>query len=149
MKIVLQRVKNASVSIDGKTYSQIGRGIVLLLGIAKDDVEQDFVPIIEKIINLRIFENDLDKFDKSLKDVEGEVLIVSQFTLFADMSKGRRPFFGGAADPVEAKRLYNSFVEKFRTLYSSTKVMEGKFAAKMTVEINNEGPVTLLFDTAY
>lgn len=147
MKIILQRVKKASVIIDNKLHSSIEEGLVLFVGIAQNDDKADVAPIIEKIVNMRIFEDKDDKFDKSLIDIDGEILVVSQFTLFADTSKGRRPYFGEAAEPKMAKELYDLFVAKCKEIYHNEKVKSGKFAAKMLVEIHNEGPVTIEIST--
>jgi D-tyrosyl-tRNA(Tyr) deacylase len=147
MKVVLQRVKSASVSVEEKKVSEIDKGYVLMLGIAKADEAKDIEFLINKIIDLRLFENSDEKFDKDLKEVDGEVLVISQFTLFADMSKGRRPYFGEAEKPKKAKEIYGEFVEKFKEIYEEEKVKSGVFGAKMLVEISNDGPVTIILDS--
>jgi D-tyrosyl-tRNA(Tyr) deacylase len=147
MKIVLQRVKSASVSIEGKNISAIGKGYILMLGIAKGDSEKDIDYLADKVINLRLFENAKSKFDKDLKDVRGEILVISQFTLFADTRKGRRPSFTKAETLKRAKELYEKFILKLKESYDPDKVKAGVFAAKMLVEISNEGPVTIILDS--
>ncbi|MBN2373411.1 D-tyrosyl-tRNA(Tyr) deacylase [bacterium] len=144
MKAVVQRVDNASVEIEGDVISRIDKGLVVLLGIGKGDTEEDAACLIEKIKNLRIFEDDAGRFDQSLLDVGGELLIVSQFTLYADCSKGRRPGFDLAASPDDARRLYNHFVDLSKM--SGIKVATGRFQAHMLVRIANQGPVTIILD---
>ncbi|MBN2015534.1 D-tyrosyl-tRNA(Tyr) deacylase [Candidatus Dojkabacteria bacterium] len=147
MRIVLQRVKSASVSVSGKRIADIGIGYVLMLGVAAGDTQEDIDILTKKVVALRLFENESDKFDKDLAEVDGEILVVSQFTLFADCSKGRRPFFGEAEETGQAEALYEEFISKLKEVYSSDKVKSGKFAAKMLVEINNDGPVTIILDS--
>jgi D-tyrosyl-tRNA(Tyr) deacylase len=145
MRVVIQRVKKANVKVKGKIVGKIGQGLVILLGVGKDDTEENAQELAEKIINLRIFETKKSYFDRSLLDVGGKVLVVPQFTLFADTSKGRRPFFGGAAKPPIAKPLFEKFVEILKE--KSIKVEKGQFGAKMEVELINDGPVTIILDT--
>jgi len=144
MKVVIQRVKRASVEIEGKIAGQIGEGLVILLGIAKGDTEEEAAYLVEKILNLRIFEDSSGKFNISILDIRGELLIVSQFTLLADCRKGRRPGFDMAAHPGEAERLYNHFVELAKM--SGLKVATGRFQEVMLVNIANNGPVTIILE---
>lgn len=145
MKIVIQRVKQASVTIENEKTAEIGAGVLILLGIKTGDTEEKITPLIEKIINLRIFPDDRGKFDKSLVDIGGEALIVSQFTLYANCSKGRRPSFIESAPPAEAEKLYNKFVQKFRE--SGIKTGTGQFQAMMDVSLINDGPVTIVMES--
>ncbi len=145
MRAVLQRVASAAVHVDGRLAGNIGKGLVVLLGIAQRDspVEADW--ILEKVLDLRVFENDSGRFDLSLRDVCGDLLVVSQFTLLADTRKGRRPSFSGAARPEHALPLYEHFVERCRA--TGLTVATGQFGAHMSVELINDGPVTILLDT--
>ncbi len=145
MKVVLQRVKEASVSVDGEIAGQILRGLVVFVGIANGDEETDADYLIEKIINLRIFSDEEGKFNLSLLQINGELLVISQFTLLADARKGRRPSFTDAAIPDVAKRLYEYFVKRLKE--SGLKVATGIFAAHMLVNILNDGPVTIVLDS--
>lgn len=145
MKAVVQRVKEASVKVEGREVAKIGRGLLVLLGIGREDTTQDMDWMIEKIINLRIFERDEGKLDKSLLDVKGELLLVSQFTLYGDCSKGRRPSFSNAMSVSEAKDFFEIFVTRARKKVE--KVETGVFQASMDVSLINEGPVTLIIDS--
>jgi D-tyrosyl-tRNA(Tyr) deacylase len=145
MKVILQRVTSASVTVDGSVVGQIGRGLVLLVGFGKGDNETNIAPMIEKICKLRIFENEAKKFDKDIIEAGGEVLAISQFTLFADTSKGRRPDFFQALEPQEASRLFDLFVGELRAT-PITKVATGVFGAKMQVSLTNDGPVTITLE---
>jgi D-aminoacyl-tRNA deacylase len=145
LRAVVQKVKSASVAVDGEIIGQINRGILIFLGISTLDVENDAKYILEKSINLRIFEGKSDKMNHSLLDISGELLVVSQFTLYGDTRKGRRPSFIEAAKPDKAIELYNFFVSESRKLIS--KVETGKFQAMMDVELVNDGPVTILIDS--
>ena len=141
MKLVIQRVKKASVKVNGKIVSQIGPGLVLL--VAVEDRDRDRLgKIAEKILKMRIFENNEKKFDKSILDINGEILVVPQFTLFADCSKGNRPYFGQAAKPEIAKPIFEKFLEELKK--SGLKVESGIFRAKMEVKLINDGPVTIV-----
>ena len=144
MKIVLQRVTNAQVDVDGKTAGKIGSGLLVLLGVGQGDTEKDCERLAEKIVNLRIFSDENDKINLSLKDIDGEMLVVSQFTLYADCKKGHRPNFLNAAKPDEANRLYEYFIsickEKVR------KVESGIFGADMRVSLLNDGPFTIILE---
>ncbi len=145
MRAVIQRVARASVKVDGKIAGEIGVGLAVLLGVGKDDADEDAKYIADKIAGLRIFEDDRGKMNLSVLDVGGSVLVVSQFTLFADCRKGRRPSFMGAADPEEAKRLYERVIELLDRTGAPT--AEGVFKATMDVELVNNGPVTILLDS--
>ena len=145
MRAVLQRVKEASVTVDGKITGQIGEGLLVLLGVGKGDTAKDLDFMVDKIPSLRIFEDGAGKMNLSLMDTSKALLAVSQFTLFADTKKGRRPSFIDAMEPEEAKRLYLSFCEKCRA--RGLTVQEGVFAADMKVALVNDGPVTLWLDS--
>ncbi len=145
MKAVLQRVSRASVSVAGEEVGAIGNGLVVLLGVAEGDTEEDAQFLLQKIINLRIFTDSEGKFNRSLLDAGGELLLVSQFTLLADTRKGRRPSFTGAAPPEQAAALFDRFVDLARD--SGLKVATGQFQAHMMVEIHNDGPVTIILDS--
>ena len=145
MRTVIQRVSRAQVSIENTIVGSIGRGLVVFVGIAAEDSKKDLRWIAEKIVNLRIFEDDAGKMNTSLTDIEGEVLIISQFTLYGDCRKGRRPGFSGAAPPLIAEPYYQQFVEEVRS--KGVQVATGTFQADMQVELINDGPVTLLLDS--
>jgi D-tyrosyl-tRNA(Tyr) deacylase len=145
MKAVIQRVKSASVEVEGRIVGDIGRGLMVLLGIGKGDTIQDVQWMVDKIINLRIFEKENGKLDESLLDIKGELLLVSQFTLYGDCSKGRRPSFTDAMDAKEAGKLFELFVAKAKEKIE--KVETGIFQATMNVSLVNEGPVTLIVDS--
>ena len=145
MRVLLQRVTRASVSIDGEEVARIGKGLVCLVGVAQGDTESDARFLAGKVVNLRIFSDEAGKFNLSLVDVNGELLAVSQFTLLADAHKGRRPSFTQAALPVEAEALFNKFVELARD--TGLRIETGRFQKHMLVEIYNDGPVTILLDS--
>lgn len=145
MRAVVQRVTSSKVSVDGNVIGEIGNGFNVLIGIAKDDTLEDLQYIKEKIINLRVFSDENDKMNLSLLDIKGEILAISQFTLYGDCRKGRRPNFMEAKGGSEAKELYDEFIKLLKT--SGLKVETGEFGADMKVEINNDGPVTLLLDS--
>ena len=145
MKALLQRVTAATVSVAGEVVGRIGRGLVIFVGVASGDAEKDAHYLIQKIINLRIFSDEASKFNLSALDVKGELLVVSQFTLLADTSKGRRPSFIDAAPPAPAEELFEQFVEQARA--TGLKVETGRFQQYMQVEIHNDGPVTILLDS--
>ncbi|MCC6681343.1 MAG: D-tyrosyl-tRNA(Tyr) deacylase [Phycisphaeraceae bacterium] len=146
MRVLMQRVSQASVAVDGQVIGAIGRGYVLLVGVGHDDSEADVDMLAGKIVNLRLFADDNGKFDRSLLDVSGEALVVSQFTLYGDPRKGRRPDFTAAARPEKAKPLCDAFAVKLRELGVGN-VQTGRFGAAMAVEIHNDGPVTLWLES--
>ncbi len=144
MRAVVQRVKKASVEVDGRVVGQIGRGVLLFIGIGKSDTANDIQWMLDKIINLRIFEKEQGKLDESLVDIKGGLLIISQFTLYGDCSKGRRPSFSNAMETKEAKNLFELFVARAREQIKNVEC--GIFQADMDVSLINEGPVTLIID---
>lgn len=145
MRAVVQRVKKSKVTVEDRITGEINKGLMVLLGVGQGDSETDLEYLVEKIINLRIFEDNNGKMNLSLLDVGGELLVVSQFTLYGDCRKGRRPSYDKAARPETAKALYESFVEKCKNYGISTQT--GIFQAEMLVDISNDGPVTLLLDS--
>ncbi|OGS45396.1 MAG: D-tyrosyl-tRNA(Tyr) deacylase [Elusimicrobia bacterium RIFOXYB2_FULL_62_6] len=145
MRALIQRVSRAGVLIEGRERARIGRGYAVLLGVGEGDAEKDAEFLADKTANLRIFSNDEGKFDHSLLDVGGEALVVSQFTLYGEAEKGRRPDFARAAKPDAARRLYEYFVKCLAE--KGVAVKTGVFAAHMTVEIINDGPVTIWLDS--
>ena len=140
MKALIQRVKKASVTINGEIYSLIGAGMLIFLGVEKTDTIQNAEKLAQKVLNLRIFEDENEKMNFSIKDVSGEILVVSQFTLCADCRKGTRPGFDNAAAPEIANKLYEEFVKLLKV--SDLKIETGKFRAMMDVSLVNDGPVT-------
>jgi len=144
MRVVVQRVSSASVRVDGETVGACGRGLLVLVGVRPADTAETAWRLAGKVARLRIFENDDGRFDRSLLDTGGEVLVVSQFTLIADTEKGNRPSFAGAAAPEEAERLYERFCASLRDL--GLAVRTGVFGARMEVELVNDGPVTIVLD---
>ena len=144
MKALIQRVKKASVTINDELYSSIGHGLLIFLGVEKDDEIENAQKLAEKIIKLRIFEDENDKMNLSLLDVSGEILVVSQFTLCGDCRKGTRPSFDNAANPQKAVDLYEYFIKYLSKENISVKT--GKFRAMMDVELINDGPVTFLLE---
>ena len=146
MIAVVQRVKNAGVSIDGITVGSCGHGLMVLLGVAAQDTEADARALCAKLVKLRIFCDENDKMNLSVRDVNGSLLVVSQFTLLADTSHGNRPSFIGAGDPAHAKELYEYFVDLIKQ--EGLPVQTGEFGADMQVSILNDGPVTLILDSA-
>lgn len=145
MKALLQRVTRASVSVGGEVVGKIGRGLVVLIGVAQGDTERDADYLADKIVNLRIFSDEASKFNLSALETKGELLIISQFTLLADARKGRRPSFAGAAPPEQAEVLFNLFAVRVRD--SGLNVETGRFQQHMLVEIHNDGPVTIALDS--
>ena len=145
MKAVIQRVSEGSVTVDGEVIGRIGRGLVILLGVAEDDEKKDLDILVRKIIGLRIFDDDQGKTNLSLKDVDGELLVVSQFTLLADCRKGRRPSFFHAGSPQKAEAMYEEFIRECRK--EVRKVDHGEFGAIMKVTIENDGPFTIVLDS--
>lgn len=146
MRAVVQRVTQGSVTVDGEVLGRIGQGFVVLLGIKESDTDAEAQWLAQKIANLRIFEDQEGKFNRSLLDIEGAALVVSQFTLYGDARRGRRPSFSEAAPPEVAAPLVERFAE-FLRLQGVKKVEKGRFQAKMLVEIHNDGPVTIILDT--
>ncbi len=144
MKAVIQRVLNSKVEVGGKTVGEIGKGLNILVGIEKGDTEEDIKKAVNKIVNLRIFEDEKGKMNLSVKDIEGEVLVVSQFTLAGNIKKGRRPSFENAERPERAKELYEFFVKE---MSKEVPTQTGIFAADMKVFILNDGPVTFIVDS--
>lgn len=144
MKIVLQRVTYGSVIVRDELVGEISQGLVLLVGIGKEDTNYTVEFLAEKTLNLRVFEDDNKKMNLSVKDINGEVLVVSQFTLYGDTKKGRRPSFTESADPVKAEELYNYFVDLLKK--SGLKIQTGIFRADMRVKIHNDGPVTFILE---
>lgn len=144
MKIVIQRVTNASVEVEGKTAGSIGRGFLILLGISNDDTKEKVEKAVQKIFRLRIFSDENGKTNLSIGDVGGEVLVVSQFTLYADCRKGNRPSFIGAGAPDYANSLYEYFIEYSKKYF--TKVEHGVFGADMKVSLINDGPFTVVIE---
>ncbi len=144
MKALIQRVKKASVTIENQLYSEINAGILLFLGIAKGDSEENADKLVDKILKLRIFEDENEKMNLSIKDIQGEILVVSQFTLCGDCQKGTRPSFDNAELPQKANELYEYFVAKLKT--AEIPVKTGKFAAMMDIELINDGPVTFMLE---
>lgn len=144
MKALIQRVKNASVAIEGKLYSSIDTGMLVFLGVEKSDTVENAEKLAQKLLNLRIFEDENEKMNFSIQDVSGEILVVSQFTLCADCRKGTRPSFDNAAAPEIANVLYEDFVKNLKA--SGLKIETGKFRAMMDVSLVNDGPVTFLVE---
>lgn len=145
MRAVVQRVSRCRVTVDGTTVGEIGPGLLVLLGVSKTDTEAAADYLVEKIIGLRIFEDTEGKMNLSVQDSGGAVLVVSQFTLYGDARRGKRPSFDAAAQPEEAKRLYEYFVAKVRV--AGLRCETGQFQAMMEVELVNSGPVTILLDS--
>lgn len=147
MRVVVQRVSSASVCVDDRLVSQIGTGLLVLVGLSVDDTVESFEsfdPVIKKMIQLRIFPDDQGKMNKSVQDVQGEILLVSQFTLYADCRKGNRPSFVKAMPPDKARVMYAQFVDRVKELFGSDRVHDGEFGAYMQVSLVNDGPVTIL-----
>jgi len=145
MRAVVQRVSRAKVTVDGEMVGQIEIGLVVLLGVARDDTEADANYLAGKIVGLRVFENDQGKMNLSVQEVGGSVLAVSQFTLYGDVRRGKRPSFDAAAPPEKARQLYEFFVDQIRA--AGLRCETGRFQAMMQVELVNEGPVTILLDS--
>ena len=145
MKAVIQRVSGAHVDIDGKTVGACGKGYMILLGVAQGDTQEDAELLAAKIVKLRVFEDEAGKMNRSLPDIGGEILVISQFTLLADYRKGNRPDFFGAAAPDVAKALYEEFIALLRE--QVTHVAHGEFGADMQVSLCNDGPVTIVMES--
>jgi len=147
MKLVIQRVTSSSLYIDGSLFSNIKKGLLVLIGISKSDSENVIEKLIKKLLNLRIFEDENSKMNYSILDIDGEILLVSQFTLYADTRKGNRPSFINTANPKNAERLYNKFFEKLNVALRD-KIKTGKFGANMQIELVNDGPVTIIIENS-
>ncbi len=145
MRAVLQRVTRAAVRVEGATVGEIGRGLLVLLGVARDDTDADARYLVEKVLSLRVFEDAEGRMNLSLAETDGALLVVSQFTLYGDARKGRRPSWSGAAAPERAEALYEYFVAKARA--RGARVETGSFRRMMEVELVNDGPVTILLDS--
>jgi len=145
MRAVVQRVSEAGVQIDGERVGSIGRGMLVLVGVGPEDGQEDIRYLAEKIVHLRIFPDEQDKMNYSVLDIGGGILVVSQFTLFGDCRKGRRPSYAGAAPPQKARMLYEAFIEELRRY--ALPVETGRFQEMMQVHLVNDGPVTLLLDS--
>ena len=147
MKLVIQRVISSSLYIEGSLISQIKQGLVVLIGISKSDSENVIDKLVKKLLNLRVFEDENSKMNYSILDIEGEILLVSQFTLYADTRKGNRPSFINAADPKNAEPLYNKFLEKLHIVLGDN-IKTGRFGANMQIELVNDGPVTIIVENS-
>ena len=145
MKAVIQRVTSASVHVDGELIGSCGHGLLILLGVAQGDTEEDLERMLQKIVKLRIFEDENGKMNRSVQDIDGEMLVVSQFTLLANYKHGNRPDYLGAAAPAEANRLYELFLERAKTFVRH--VGHGRFGADMKVSLLNDGPVTIVMES--
>lgn len=145
MRAVLQRTDRSSVSVDGQPVAAIGPGLTVLLGVGHGDTEKDAIYLADKVVNLRIFPDDAGKMNLSLLDVAGELLVISQFTLYGDCRKGKRPSFDTAASPQLAQELYQKFIGSCRDY--GIKTYQGKFQTEMVVSLDNHGPVTILLDS--
>ncbi len=149
MRAVIQRVSRGSVRVGNNYFREIGNGMVVLVGVHKDDSEQDATKLAEKICNLRIFNDENEKLNLSIMDVGGELLIISQFTLYGDCKRGNRPSFTDSANAEKGNALYEIFVKECKKILGEERVKTGIFGAMMTIEIINEGPVTILVHTDY
>lgn len=146
MRALIQRVNGSGVEVEGRLVGEIkGKGLLILLGVSKEDTEQDIDYLVRKILNLRIFNDENDKMNLSIQDIKGELLVISQFTLYADCRKGNRPSYDKAAGPEPAKELYELFLSEIKK--SGLKVEEGIFGANMQVNLTNSGPVTLMLES--
>ena len=145
MKLVIQRVIESNLTIDKKIYSSIGYGMVIFIGISTNDNESFLNKIASKVSKLRIFNDEFGKMNKNINDINGEILLVSQFTLYADTKKGNRPSFIKAADPENAIKIYNSFIEELKK-FVNTKIKTGKFGTDMKINLINDGPVTIILE---
>ena len=145
MRVVLQRVREASVTVDGREIARIGPGLLVLLGIRDGDTGKDVRYLTDKVSGLRIFEDEEGKMNRSIQDISGEMMVVSQFTLYAECRKGRRPSFTDAAAPQTAEQLYRNFIDLLKE--KGMHVGEGKFQARMAVSLVNDGPVTIIIES--
>lgn len=146
MRAVIQRVSSARVSVDGNTIGRIGNGLLIFLGVGETDTEADLKYIADKSVGLRIFSDENDKMNLSVEDIGGEILVISQFTLYGDCRKGKRPSFSKSMEPVAAKRMYEQFIAELEGRGINT--AHGEFGADMKVELLNDGPVTILLDSS-
>ncbi|MBI5019845.1 MAG: D-tyrosyl-tRNA(Tyr) deacylase [Ignavibacteriales bacterium] len=147
MRVLIQRVKQSSVDVDGGMIGAIGRGILILLGVKHNDTEEEARYLASRCSNLRIFEDNGDKMNLSVKDIQGEALVISQFTLYGDTTRGNRPSYSTAAQPGLAESLYDKFVYHLRNELGEDKVKTGKFRAMMNVHLINDGPVTVMIES--
>ncbi|HEY6953345.1 MAG TPA: D-aminoacyl-tRNA deacylase [Bacteroidota bacterium] len=147
MRALIQRVRRTSVSIDGRLHSSIGKGMLVFLGVRQNDIEADAVFVAEKCASLRIFDDTEGKMNLSVRDVNGEVMVVSQFTLYGDTRRGNRPSYSDAAPPEVAESLYEKFLTELRRLVGNESVRSGVFRAMMDVELLNDGPVTVMVES--
>ncbi len=145
MKLVIQRVKESNLKIDGNNFSSIGYGMVILIGISKEDDTSKLKKLVTKLSNLRIFNDEFGKMNKNINDIKGEILVVSQFTLYADIKKGNRPSFTNAAKPIIAINIYQKFIDELQSVIN-TKIKTGQFGADMKIELINDGPVTIILE---
>tara|TARA_A100001037_G_scaffold287657_1_gene297410 strand:- start:48167 stop:48610 length:444 start_codon:yes stop_codon:yes gene_type:complete len=145
LKAIVQRVSQASVSVSGTLVGSINKGLLVFLGVSQNDTEQECKKIVSKILNMRVFPGDKGNFCESIQDIQGSILLVSQFTLYGDTTKGTRPGFSKAASPEKANELYEKSIELFKQ--TGLKTETGKFGADMDVQLNNDGPITLILDT--
>ncbi|WP_313757113.1 D-aminoacyl-tRNA deacylase [Tissierella sp.] len=145
MRAVVQRVSEAAVKVDNKVVGEIGKGLLVFLGIGEGDTEKDLEYLVDKVLGLRIFQDENDKMNLSLLDINGELLVISQFTLYGDVRKGKRPSFTDSAHPDIAERMYLEFIDKCKT--KEIKTEKGIFGADMKVSLINDGPVTILLDS--
>lgn len=146
MRAVIQRVNNASVTVSGKVIGKIGKGLLVFLGVGDGDTEADLKYIADKTVGLRIFSDEDDKMNLSVRDIGGEVLVVSQFTLYGDCRKGKRPSFSSSMEPKDAEKMYEDFIKMIES--NGIKTAHGEFGADMQVSILNDGPVTILLDSS-
>lgn len=147
MRLVIQRVQKASVSVDKRIVGKISKGLFVLFGVQKDDSEKDAINLADKLSKLRIMQDSLGKMNLTLNEVQGEVLVVSQFTLYGDTSGGNRPSFIKAAEPLVAEKLYNTFID--RIINSGIKVQTGEFGKYMTIDCKLDGPVTIIMESKF
>lgn len=148
MRLVIQRVSHASVKVDGEIKGEIGNGFLVLLGVKKGDTEKDLDYCVKKLVGLRVFKDEEDKMNLSVQDINGDFLIISQFTLYGDTKKGFRPSFIMAEEPEKANQMYETFLEKVKEA-SGRKVEKGVFGADMKVELLNDGPVTIIIESPF